>query len=189
VGITQRLRYVGSPLNVDASPGTFTVGLTGSASVATREATAINAGAPALGATPSAAAAAQECPALQPWLGEALDALSEAQSLAAAGGTAGDLAGLDAEAVRQAAAEVAALGQTQRDGEVPGAATAANRLVVTALSTDARGLEVIATAATDQDAALLAQGQSVLADGDQLLQRAAETVGALATACPSPAAS
>jgi hypothetical protein len=45
---------------------------------------------------------------------------------------------------------------------------------------------VTANAAADQDAALLAQGQSVLADAGQLLQRAEETVSALASACASP---
>jgi hypothetical protein len=179
VGLAQRLRYVGSPLSGEAAPGTLAVGLTGSASVIAREAIAVNVGAPA--ATP--AVAAEECPALQPWLGQTLDALSEAQARGAESGVGADLAGLDAGAVRQAATEVAALGQTQRGLEAPEDAVAANRLVVTALSTYARGLEVVANAATAGDADLLAQGQSVLADGDQLLQRAAETVNALASAC------
>ena len=185
VGIAQRLRYVGSPLAGDAEPGIQTVGLTGSASVVAREAIAVNVGAAA--ATPAAASAAtRECPELQPWLGQTLDALSQAQALGAEGGVEGDLANLDADAVRQAAAQVATLGQTQRGIAAPEDAGAANRLVVTALSTYARGLEVIATAAADQDAALLTQGQSVLADAGQLLQRAEESVGALASACPSP---
>ena len=179
VGIAQRLRYVGSPLAAEAEPGALTVGLTGSASVVAREAVAVTPGA---AATP-AAVAAQECPALQPWLDDTLAALSQTQALATGAGVEGDLAGLDAEALRQAATEAAALGQTQRGSEPPEEATEANRLVVTALSTYARGLEVIATAAGAEDTALLAQGQSVLADGDQLLQRASETVNALASAC------
>ena len=185
VGIAQRLRYVGSPLAGDAEPGILTVGLTGSASVVAREAIAVNVGAAA--ATPAAASAAtQECPELQPWLGQTLDALSQAQVLGAEGGVEADLPDLDADAVRQAAAQVATLGQTQRGIAAPEDAVAANRLVVTALSTYARGLEVIATAAADQDAALLAQGQSVLADAGQLLQRAEETVSTLASTCASP---
>jgi hypothetical protein len=185
VGIAQRLRYVGSPLAGDAEPGILTVGLTGSASVVAREAIAVNVGAPA--ATPAAASTAtQECPELQPWLGQTLDALSQTQALGAEGGVEGDLANVDADAVRQAAAQVAALGQTQRGIAAPQDTVAANRLVVTALSTYARGLEVTATAAADQDAALLAQGQSVLADAGKLLQRAEETVSALASTCASP---
>jgi hypothetical protein len=185
VGIAQRLRYVGSPLAGDAEPGILTVGLTGSASVVAREAIAVNVGAPA--ATPAAASTAtQECPELQPWLGQTLDALSQTQALGAEGGVEGDLANVDADAVRQAAAQVAALGQTQRGIAAPEDTVAANRLVVTALSTYARGLEVTATAAADQDAALLAQGQSVLADAGKLLQRAEETVSALASTCASP---
>jgi hypothetical protein len=184
VGLAQRLRYVGSPLGGDTAPGTLAVGLTGSASVLAREAIAVNVGAPA--ATP--AAAAEECPALQPWLSQTLDALSEAQALGTGVGVEGNLVDLDADAVRQAATEIAALGQTQRGLEAPEDAVAANRLVVTALSTYARGLEVVANAATAQDAALLAQGQSVLTDGDQLLQRAAETVNALVSTCAEPSA-
>jgi hypothetical protein len=185
VGIAQRLRYVGSPLAGDAEPGILTVGLTGSASVVAREAIAVNVGASA--ATPAAASTAtQECPELQPWLGQTLDALSQTQALGAEGGVEGDLANVDADAVRQAAAQVAALGQTQRGIAAPQDTVAANRLVVTALSTYARGLEVTATAAADQDAALLAQGQSVLADAGKLLQRAEETVSALASTCASP---
>jgi hypothetical protein len=185
VGIAQRLRYVGSPLAGDAEPGILTVGLTGSASVVAREAIAVNVGAPA--ATPAAASTAtQECPELQPWLGQTLDALSQTQALGAEGGVEGELANVDADAVRQAAAQVAALGQTQRGIAAPQDTVAANRLVVTALSTYARGLEVTATAAADQDAALLAQGQSVLADAGKLLQRAEETVSALASTCASP---
>jgi hypothetical protein len=185
VGIAQRLRYVGSPLAGDAEPGILTVGLTGSASVVAREAIAVNVGAPA--ATPAAASTAtQEYPELQPWVGQTLDALSQTQALGAEGGVEGDLANVDADAVRQAAAQVAALGQTQRGIAAPQDTVAANRLVVTALSTYARGLEVTATAAADQDAALLAQGQSVLADAGQLLQRAEEAVSALASTCASP---
>jgi len=149
--------------------------------VLAREAIAVNVSAPA--ATPVTTAAAQECPELQPWLSQTLDALSDAQTHGGSSGVVGDLAGVDADAVRDAAARVAALGQTQRGLAVPEAATDANRLVVTALSTYARGLEVVANAATARDAALLAQGQSVFADGDQLLRRAAETVNALAGTC------
>ncbi|MDF2761772.1 MAG: hypothetical protein K0S83_506 [Thermomicrobiales bacterium] len=188
VGIEQDLRYVGSPLAGAAEPGILAVGLTGSASVVTREAIAVNVGAPAATPVP-ATTVADECPELQPWLSQTLDALSQAQALGTGAGVGGDLATLDADAVRDVANQVATLGQTQRGLEAPEAAAAANRLVVTAMSTSARGLEVIATAATAQDADLLTQGQAVLVDGDQLLQRAEELVSALASACAEPPAS
>ena len=182
VGIAQRLRYVGSPLGGQSAPGALAVGLTGSASVLAREAIAVNVGAPA--ATPAAdTAVAQECPELQPWLTQTLDALRQARTLGTGAGAASELTELDADAVRDAATEVTALGQTQRGTETPKVAVTANRLVVTALSTSARGLEVVANAAAAGDIDLLAQGQSVLADGDQLLQRAEETVDALASTC------
>ena len=186
VGLAQRLRYVGSQLGGDTAPGTLGVGLTGSASVIARGAIAVNVGAPA--ATPAATAVAQECPQLQPWLSQTLDALSQAQALGTGAGVENDLAALDANVVGQAASEVTTLGQTQRGLEAPEEAVTANRLVVTALSTYARGLQVVANAATTQDADLLAQGQSVLADGDQLLRRAAETVNALASTCAGQSA-
>ena len=184
VGIVQRLRYVGSPLDSN-SPGVLAVGLTGSSSVVSREAIAVNVGASA--ATPAAATAtAEECPALEPWLSQTRDALRQAEARGATSGVEGELSSLDADALRQAAAEVAALGQTQRGISPPQAAVEANRLVVTALSTYARGLEVIANAAAEQDPDLLTQGQSVLADGSQLLRRGDETVRALASACAAP---
>jgi hypothetical protein len=183
-GIAQRLRYVGSPLGGGASPGDLAVGLTGSSSVLAREAIAVNVGASA--ATPTAATAtAEDCPQLQPWLNQTRDALSQAEAHGETSRVEGDLSSLDADALRQAAAEVAALGQTQRGIAAPEAAVAANRLVVTALSTYARGLEVVANAAAAQDPDLLAQGQSVLADAGQLLRRGEETVSGLASACPS----
>jgi hypothetical protein len=57
------------------------------------------------------------------------------------------------------------------------------------LSTYARGLEVVTNAAAAQDPALLTQGEAVLADGDQLLQRAEETVTTLANTCALPESS
>jgi hypothetical protein len=186
VGIGQRLRYVGSELGGNASPGILAVVLTGSASVLTREVTAINVGAPA--ATP-ASIAAQECPQLQPWLGQTLDALSQARLHGAKSRVEADLATLDADTVRDAATEVAALGQAQRAIAAPEEAVPANRLVVTALSTYARGLEVVTNAAAAQDPALLTQGEAVLADGDQLLQRAEEAVTTLANTCALPESS
>ena len=184
VGIAQRLRYVGSPLG-GASPGVLAVGLAGSTSVLAREAIAVNVGASE--ATPAVAtAAAEECPQLQPWLMQTRDALSQAEARRATAAAEGDLATLDADALRQAAAEVAALGQTQRSTAPPQAAVEANRLVVTALSTYARGLQVIANAAAAQDLDLLTQGQSVLADGGQLLQHADQIIDALASTCGPP---
>ena len=171
VGIAQRLRYVGSPLDGEASPGTLAVGLTGSASVIAREAIAVNVGAAA--ATPAAAtAAAQECPELQPWLSQTLDALSQAQ----AHGAEPESRAISPPSMRTRCARQRRRSPPSgrpsggsRRPRPPSRRTASSS---PRLSTYARGLEVIANAAAAQDADLLAQGQSVLADGDQLLQRA-----------------
>jgi hypothetical protein len=94
-----------------------------------------------------------------------------------------DVASLDEEAVRRAAIDMANLGEAQRGITAPETATEPNRIVITAFSTYARGLEVIATSAAERDVDLMAQGQSVVADGGQLLERAVDEVNALAEAC------
>ena len=149
VGISQRLRYVGSPLADDAEPGILTVGLTGSASVVAREAIAVNVGAAVATPAPSPRRrrSARSCSRgwVKPWTRSARPKRSARKVTSKAISPT-----LDADAVRQAAAQVATLGQTQRGIAAPEDAVAANRLVVTALSTYARGLEVTATAAADR---------------------------------------
>ena len=185
-GIEQRLHYVGALLAGAAEPPALAVSLTGNASVATREAIPVNVGqAPTTAATPLA----QDCPDLQPWLDQTRDGLTQALELTAVAEATEGVTSLDEEAVRQVAADMASLGERQRRITVPEGAGEANRLVVTAFSTYARGLEVIADAAAAEDADLLAQGQAVVADGSRLLERAAADVTALAEACPGSAES
>ena len=182
-GIEQRLRYVGALLEGATEPPSFAVSLTGNASVAVREAIPVNVG---QSTTAVVTPPAEDCPDLQPWLDQTMDGLAQAQALAAVPGANQEMASLDEEAVRQAAAGMASLGEAQRGIAAPEVAAEANRLVITALSTYARGLGVIATAGAEEDADLLAQGQSVVGDGRQLLERAVEEVTALADACPGP---
>jgi hypothetical protein len=182
-GIEQRVRYVGALLEGAAESPAFVVSLTGNASVAAREAIPVNVGQSAAAvATPPA----QACPNLQPWLDQTINALTRAGALAEVPGDSQDVSSLDEEAMRLAAADMASLAEAQRRITAPDAAAGANRLVITALSTYARGLEVIATAATEQDTELLAQGQTVLADGGKLLQRATDEVTAFAGPCAPP---
>ena len=186
-GIEQRLRYVGALLEGATEPPSFAVSLTGDASVVVREAIPVNVG---QSTTAAATPPAEDCPELQPWLDQTMGGLMRAQALAAVTGADQQVASLDEEAVRQAGAEITSLGEVQRGATVPEAAAGANRLVITALSTYARGLGLIATAAAEEDADLLGQGQSVVADGGQLLERAVDGVTALADACagaPEPA--
>ncbi|HET7095288.1 MAG TPA: hypothetical protein VFI22_17495, partial [Thermomicrobiales bacterium] len=65
----------------------------------------------------------------------------------------------------------------------------ADRLALTALSTEARALQVIATAAANRDPALLAQGQSISGDGAALRDRAQTTLEDLGRVCPGASAS
>lgn len=183
-GIEQRLRYVGALLEGATEPPSFAVSLTGNASVVVREAIPVNVGqSTAAVATPQV----ENCPDLQPWLDQTLDGLTQAQALAAVAGANQEVTSRDEVAMRRAAADMASLGEAQRGATVPEAAAEANRLVITALSTYARGLRLIATAAAEEDAELLAQGQAVVADGGQLLDRAVDEVTALADACVGPA--
>jgi hypothetical protein len=178
-GIEQRLQYVGALQNSTAEPPSFVVSLTGTVSVVVREAIPVNVGQPATtAATPAAA-----CPDLQPWLDQTIDNLTRALALVTVAGPEADLASLDEAVVRGAAADMAGLGEAQRGLTAPESAAVANRLVVTALSTSARGLEVMTSASAQQDTDLLTQGQSVVADGSQLLQRAEDEVTAVADAC------
>jgi opacity protein-like surface antigen len=186
-GIEQRLRYVGALMEGSTEPPSLAVSLTGNASVVVRESIPVSVG---QSATAVATPPAEVCPDLQPWLDQTMDGLTRAQALRVVPGANQDVALLDEEAVRQAAAEMASLGEAQRGTTAPEAAVEANRLVITALSTYARGLGVIADAAAEEDADLLAQGQSVVADGSQLLERAVEEVAGLVDACagsPAPA--
>lgn len=185
-GIEQRVRYVGALVPGAAEPGSFAVSLTGAVNVVVREAIPVNVGRTA---TTAATPAPDNCPDLQPWLDQTVDSLSQAPAIVALLGAEDDLASLDEDEVRRAAVEMGSLQATQRGIMAPEAAAEANRLVVTALSTYARGLEVIATAAAERDADLLAQGNAVIADGSQLLERAVDDVSALANTCVGTQAS
>ena len=114
------------------------------------------------------------------------------ESLAAAGdlatpfqetGATGELAA-DAEAVRTAAEEVAALAAAQRTVAAPAGGDPANRLAITALSTYARGLQTIKDGVSADDAELVGQGQLVAADGERLAVRARQALDELGASCP-----
>jgi hypothetical protein len=181
-GIAQRMRAVGAVIGGEPAQPLMT-GLSGSSSVVRRVTTAVALAGPGT-PTPPLTTVSAACPALEPWLGQTLDGLAQAQALGAAVSAHGDLATLGAEAIGQAAADVGALAQTQRAAAAPTAGAAANQLAVTALSTYARGLQGIAGAAAVQNADMLAQGLSVLGDGEQLLGRAQDTVAQLGADCP-----
>lgn len=182
VGIEQRLHVVGAVIGGESAQP-LAVGLSGSSSVVQRESIAVRLAGPGT-PTPPLTTVSTDCPGLEPWLSQTLEDLAQVQALGAAAVVGGDLAALDADVIGQAAADVAALAQAQRETEAPAAGAAENQLVVTALSTYARGLQGIANAASLQDAALLAQGQSVLGDGEQLAGRARTAVEQLAADCP-----
>jgi hypothetical protein len=182
-GIAQRLRTLGAQMS-GAPAGSLLVGLAGAASVTARPATIVHLEA----SPPPAAPQAGACPPLQPWLGQTQANLDRAKSLAAAVPPNADVTALDAAALSQAAKAADDLATAQRQATSPTAAADANRLALTALSTQARALQVIATAATNRDADLLAKGRPIMLDGDQLLDRARQSLADLGRACPGGSA-
>jgi hypothetical protein len=188
-GIEQRLRLVGALMS-GASPGQpLPVSVTGFASVTKRPSRPVKLGVsatPAVAASPAASPAAQDCSLLAPWLSATTSGLDRVQAVTASATTTGDIASLDAAALRQAADQLSGMAAAQRETNPPSAATRANQLLVTAVSTYARGLQTIATAASEGDTDLLAQGRSAFADGEQLLARARTAVSDIGAACAAP---
>jgi hypothetical protein len=187
-GLGQRLRYTGA-LTPETSGATLAAGVNGYAEVTNRSVTVVRMGqttstaatpAPAAEETPAATAAC----ALEPWLGTATAALS----LADQGISGLDLSSPDAvdvAAVQTLAAQIDAAIATQRGSAPPEDATAANRLLVTALSTTARGLRGIASAVADGNEVTFSQAADALDDGQTLLAQAQVAITDLAATCPA----
>jgi hypothetical protein len=180
-GIGQRLRLVGALLGSDSGDATRAVAWTGTVTVTETVVQPVQLGQAAtpLAATPESVGTT--CADLEPWASRSREALDRAAGLA----TTGQSNAGDAEALDQAARNAQALVDAQRALPVPASAAGANRLVITALSTTARGLQTAASAATAGDADLQSQGQRVIADGTSLMGRASDAVGALVAECPA----
>jgi hypothetical protein len=175
----QRLRYTGAVIG--DSGQAVSAALSGTSRVSARETIPASLGlaTPAVTSPPDSA-----CLALEPWLGETTGALALAQSLTADAAVT-SLESADAQALQQAANAVADLATAQRAIAVPESGGDANRLVVAALSTYARGLQVQAGAVINADAERLAQADAILADADGLTRRAGDALAALAGSCPA----
>lgn len=187
-GIEQRLRYVGAQMPADDADLGQRIHLTGSATVTQRESITVTLGSPSAAATPSAVADSA-CAPLEPWLAETGSGLAVVSLLGADIPPDADVTSLDAAALRDAAAIAAELVAAQRDLDVPDSAADAHRLAVTAMSTTARALQVLAGAVDEQDNQLWEQGRATLADSASLIERADAAVNAAAGACESGEAS
>jgi hypothetical protein len=189
IDLEQGLRYVGAIMPGTESGLADVVGFTGKMAVTGRESTVVILGDPDAAAAPATPASGTDlCSQLEPWLTETTERLAQAGNLEAATAADATLESLDGGALRRAADQVNSLVTAQRESAVPSEAAPTNRLTVTALSTYARGLQAVADAAEAQDADLLAQGQTALRDGSNLLARAAEAVNAVAPECAVEAA-
>ena len=189
-GLVQRLRYTGA-LTPDTAGSTLATVINGYAEVTSRDVIIVRMGltsAPA--ATPDATPPAAETPAaasacaLEPWLGNATSALALVDQ-GINGIDLGAIDAVDAEAVQGLADQIDAAIATQRGSAPPDAATDANRLLVTALSTTSRGLRGIADAAANGDEATFSQAASTLRDGQGLLARVQGEIAELAATCPA----
>jgi len=184
VGIEQRFQYVGAQIAGAGGGAPPLATVTGLITITGRESLAaqiVDPRAPRVPATPRPQGTG--CAQLQPWLEQTGQSLEQALAFGAIVDDAATLDGLDPATLDQAAADVAALAAAQREIEAPENGIAANRLVVTAISTYARGLGSVATAAAAQDADLFTQGKSALRDGVGLIGRASDAVAALAAQC------
>lgn len=187
IGIEQRLHFVGALIGDSRGTESLEAAVNGGANVSRRESISVRLG--NVATPPVATPTSLACPELQPWLDDTLDRLKIAQSLGSALEIGQDPSSLNEQQLSRAAADISALSAARREAPTPATAAGPNRLVVTALSTYARGLQTIATAAANGDQALLDQGQAVLADGDKLIERAREAARGLAASCPTLPAS
>jgi len=171
-GIEQRLRFVGVA-TTEAPAAAFT----GTAAVTARPASQ---GAATPGGTVLDGAG---CGEIGAWVLGARVRIARATGNAAAAGPGGGEAEPSAATLRGLAGEADLLAAAQRRAAVPAEAVAANRLLATALSTTGRGLGLLADAVEAGDEEAVAAARAVLADGEGLLARADEAVGAIAATC------
>ena len=176
VGLEERLLVTGTGTIDDPATATGTVSVAGQA-VVTRRIDPT----PAPPASPTAAPVAG-CEGVAEWLAAASARLERRSAIAALVDEA-TIDAVDAAQLRELAAEFGEIAAAQRDEDVPDAASAANRLLVTVFSTDARGLTLLVAAASAQDEAAFEPGRAVLRDGNDLAARASEQLTGLAADC------
>ncbi len=147
-------------------------------------ATIVDEGSSGSARTPAAPtpAAGENCPAIATWLATSQARLDLASALVAAAPATLD-ASADAASIEATVTEVTGLTQGQRSTEIPPGAEAANRLLVTALSTFGRGLTLLAGAIEQSDSTRFDQGRQALGDGSALAIRATTALAPIASSC------
>lgn len=191
-GVGQRLRFVGAEVSGGAD-GAAVFDVTGASIVTARQPN------PPLDIEPASTAAAEQdpdppdddgsdpngsaatpaavdCSGIDPWLAETTDRIEQAVALRAE--PPADAAGL-----RQSATTLAELAAAQRGTDAPEAGSAAHRLALTAFSTFGRGMALLADATDARDEATADQARSILANGDDLVDRATGLLEQIAAAC------
>lgn len=123
------------------------------------------------------------CPDVEPWFSETLARLAQAAEVTELAPEGATLAEIDGVAVRQLAATLATLATEQRDAAVPADETQANRLVVTALSTYGRALNLLASAVENQNQAAYERALALLNEARAAERLARSELAAIAERC------
>jgi hypothetical protein len=124
--------------------------------------------------------ALSDCEQLALWIEQTSTRLQTASDLRGDILSAGDPAAADLDG---ALATVTALVDEQRANIGPAGSEEAARLALTALSTDARGLQLLVTATADGNEAAITQGLAILSDAAGLTNRAFTTLEAITPTC------
>lgn len=167
------VRYTGG-LAPDDGAGLSEATIFGTASVASRAADPQGTGEAA------PAVALSECEQFVLWVEASRSRLQTASEVRTAILSAGDPTAADLEA---ALATLAALVDEQRADIGPEASAEAARLALAALSTDARGIELLLTATTAGNGQGVSQGLAILSDAEGLAGRALATLDAITPTC------
>lgn len=174
-GLQLALRYTGGLVTSTGDPAATAASLFGTARVSQRADNPSDTGEAA-----AAGGELTECELLVAWIDATRARLATAEAIRS-GILTGPEPSLDE--LTQNAASVAGLAADQRNQAAPEAAGGAGRLALTALSTDARGLELLVSAAETGDGAAETQAASILADGAALSSRTVLTLDELTPTC------
>jgi hypothetical protein len=174
-GLELALRYTGG-LIAGGSDGTPAARIFGAAAVSRRAASPTDTGE----ASTSAGAELSECELLLAWINGTRSRLAIATTFRT-DILSGDVVRFDD--LVTAATGVAALVDVQRAQAAPDEASGAERLALAALSTDARGLELLVSAVEAEDEAGETQAVAILADGAALSERALLALDEITPVC------
>jgi hypothetical protein len=179
----QRFRTIGVLQAESPQDALFATTWSGGVSVTGRDVTAVPLGGPTAAEASASPQPVSACAALRAWSEPTAARLAQAMTLSAFSAPGVTLESIDATQLAQAAEVLPELVTAQRGPAFPQEAEAANRLVLTALSTVARGVQGAAEASNGGDSALFAQAQETVRGGMSLMDRATAEIETLTADC------